>query len=103
MTVIINDTNIFIDLCNVSLIDHFFQLPFEFHTVDFVINEINKNEQMDKVEPYITNKKLFVKQFAPPAKKAKKSTKKVENKVDVKTVEKKSKKNSIFFPIYAVR
>ncbi|MBO5728568.1 MAG: hypothetical protein J6R43_01875 [Paludibacteraceae bacterium] len=63
MTVIINDTNIFIDLCNVSLIDHFFQLPFEFHTVDFVINEINKNEQMDKVEPYITNKKLFVKQF----------------------------------------
>ena len=63
MTVIINDTNIFIDLCNVSLIDHFFQLPFEFHTVDFVINEINKNEQMDKVEPYITNNKLFVKQF----------------------------------------
>ena len=35
---------------------------------------------------------LFVKQFAPPAKKAKKSTKKVENKVDVKTVEKKAKK-----------
>mgnify|MGYP003435484803 CR=1 FL=1 len=35
---------------------------------------------------------LFVKQFAPPAKKAKKSTKKVENKVDVKATEKKSKK-----------
>ena len=63
MTVIINDTNIFIDLCNVNLINHFFQLPFEFHTVDFVINEINKNEQLNKVEPYIVNKKLFVKQF----------------------------------------
>ena len=63
MTVIINDTNIFIDLCNVNLINHFFQLPFEFHTVDFIINEINKNEQLNKVEPYIVNKKLFVKQF----------------------------------------
>ena len=38
-------------------------MPFEFHTVDFVINEINKNEQLNKVEPYIVNKKLFVKQF----------------------------------------
>ena len=37
---------------------------------------------------------LFVKQFAPPAKKAKKSTKKVESKVDVKTVEKKAKKTA---------
>ena len=37
---------------------------------------------------------LFVKQFAPPAKKAKKSTKKVESKVDVKATEKKSKKTA---------
>ncbi len=40
MEIVINDTNIFLDLYDIGLLDDFFQLPIRVHTVDFVINEI---------------------------------------------------------------
>lgn len=63
MIVVVNDTNIFIDLYKTSLLDAFFQLPYEFHTVDFVIHEIENNEQKQAVNQHIEGKKLFVKTF----------------------------------------
>ena len=40
MDIVINDTNIFLDLYDVDLLDTFFQLPVQVHTVDFVVDEI---------------------------------------------------------------
>lgn len=63
MIVVVNDTNIFIDLYKTSLLDAFFQLPYEFHTVDFVIYEIEDIEQKKAVKKHIEGNKLFVKTF----------------------------------------
>ena len=40
MDIVINDTNIFLDLYDVDLLHTFFQLPVQVHTVDFVVDEI---------------------------------------------------------------
>lgn len=40
MKVIVNDTNIFIDLLSIGLLEAFCRLPYEIHTVDFVVAEI---------------------------------------------------------------
>lgn len=45
MQIVVNDTNIFFDLMQVDLINLFFQLPFEVHTTDFVVGEIEEPEQ----------------------------------------------------------
>ena len=45
MQIVVNDTNIFIDLIHIELIDIFCQLPYEFHTTDFVLNEIEEPDQ----------------------------------------------------------
>lgn len=63
MIVVVNDTNIFIDLYKISLLDAFFQLPYEFHTVDFVIHEIKDIGQKQAVNKHIEGNKLFVKTF----------------------------------------
>lgn len=34
MQIVVNDTNIFIDLIHIELIDKFCQLPYEFHTTE---------------------------------------------------------------------
>ncbi len=41
-TVVVSDTNIFIDLISVDLLDEFFRLPFEIHTTDFIIHELKE-------------------------------------------------------------
>lgn len=60
MDIIVNDTNIFIDLYTSGLLDEFHNLPIEIHTVDFVINELTNNEQRQAVENYINNNQLKV-------------------------------------------
>ena len=40
MDVVVNDTNIFIDLLSVELLEEAFKLPIDFHTVDYVVSEI---------------------------------------------------------------
>lgn len=55
MDIVVNDTNIFIDLYSVGLIDAFFNLPFEVHTVDFVVNEIEDEQQSLLVNQLIDN------------------------------------------------
>lgn len=60
MQIVVNDTNIFLDLINADLLDHFFQLPFEVHTTDFVISEIEEPDQTMIVQRLIDNCKLTV-------------------------------------------
>ena len=63
MEVVVNDTNIFIDLYTIGMLDEFFNLPINVHTVDFVINEITNHKQLDAINNYIENNKLMVHSF----------------------------------------
>lgn len=63
MEVVVNDTNIFIDLYSVGLLGKLFELPIIVHTVDFVINELTDNEQHSAISRYIENGKLKVQSF----------------------------------------
>lgn len=53
MEVVINDTNIFIDLYNIGLLDKFKFLSLDLRTIDFVVREIKDEEQRKKVEKLI--------------------------------------------------
>lgn len=43
--IVVNDTNIFIDLFNVDLLDEFFSIPWEVHTTRFVMLELLREGQ----------------------------------------------------------
>jgi rRNA-processing protein FCF1 len=60
MQIVVNDTNIFIDLIHAELIDSFFQLPFEVHTTDFVIGEIEEPEQEVIINHLVETGRLMV-------------------------------------------
>lgn len=45
MKILVNDTNIFIDLHSVGLLEEMCRLPYEIHTVDFVVAEISDADQ----------------------------------------------------------
>ncbi|MBP8777276.1 MAG: PIN domain-containing protein [Bacteroidaceae bacterium] len=60
-TIVVNDTNIFIDLWNIDLLNEFFKLPFKIHTTDFVIDELMVEEQRKQVLEFETLNKLNVK------------------------------------------
>ena len=47
-TIVVNDTNIFIDLISVDLLDEFFSLPIDIHTTDFVVHELTEPLQQKK-------------------------------------------------------
>lgn len=63
MNIVINDTNIFLDLFEVGLLDAFFSLPYQFHTVDFVIAEVTRADEQKAIRKFIENGKLFVKEY----------------------------------------
>lgn len=52
MEIIVNDTNIFIDLYSCNLLDDFFMLPYNIHTTDFVMNELKEDEQRKVVTKF---------------------------------------------------
>lgn len=60
MQIVVNDTNLFIDLIHAELIDLFFQLPFEVHTTDFVVGEIEDTEQEAIILELIEAERLSV-------------------------------------------
>lgn len=60
MQIVVNDTNLFIDLIHAELIDLFFQLPFEVHTTDFVVDEIEDPEQEVIILNLIETERLYV-------------------------------------------
>ena len=61
--IVVNDTNVFIDLYEVGLLDEFFSLPWEVHTTDFVMLELLKEGQHDTVARYKAEKRLIVPVF----------------------------------------
>ena len=58
--VVVSDTNIFIDLFKLGLLNAFFNLPWEIHTTDFVINELEDPDQKASAETYINQNRLIV-------------------------------------------
>lgn len=60
MQIVVNDTNLFIDLIHAELIEQFFQLPFEVHTTDFVVGEIEEPEQEEIINGLIVSGRLVV-------------------------------------------
>ncbi len=65
MEIIVNDTNIFIDLYDCDLLGAFFKLPYNIHTVDFVVAELINAKQREAIDAFIASKDLTVKTFAP--------------------------------------
>ena len=61
--IVVNDTNVFIDLLDVGLLDKFFLLPWEIHTTDFVMWELLREGQKETVEAYKHDGKLHVAEF----------------------------------------
>jgi hypothetical protein len=45
MDIVVSDTNIFIDLLSVDLIEDFFRLPLNIHTVDYVLHELKEEQR----------------------------------------------------------
>ena len=62
MIITVSDANILIDLAELDLLEHFTQLHFEFHTNDFIINEIKDPKQKHKVNLLIKKGNLIVAQ-----------------------------------------
>ncbi len=65
MEIIVNDTNIFIDLYDCNLLEAFFKLPYRIHTVDFVVAELTNVKQREAVEAFIVSNDLTLKKFTP--------------------------------------
>ena len=61
--IVVNDTNVFIDLFNVGLLEGFFSLPWEIHTTEFVMLELTKEGQHDSVSQYKENGLLHISVF----------------------------------------
>ena len=61
--IVVNDTNIFIDLHDVGLLDEFFRLPWEVHTTDFVILELQHEKQKSAVTRFKDEGLLHVVEF----------------------------------------
>lgn len=64
MKIIVNDTNIFIDLHSVGLLNDMCGLPYEIHTVDFVASEIVNEQQHDAFRRLVSDGKIQVNSFS---------------------------------------
>lgn len=63
MDIVVSDTNIFIDLIAVALLEPTFELPIRIHTVDYVLYEIKEESQKEMLNKFIASGKLVVKEF----------------------------------------
>lgn len=63
MEIIVNDTNIFIDLHSIGLLRKLCDLPYDVRTVDFVINEIKHSAQLESLSTLISEGKIKVETF----------------------------------------
>ena len=50
----VNDANLFIDLCEIDLVEIFFELPLEFHTTQLILNELEE-DQLQRLVPFIVH------------------------------------------------
>ena len=61
--IVVNDTNIFIDLYSVELLEELFSLPWEIHTTNFVMLELLREGQLAAVEQYKDTGRLHIPVF----------------------------------------
>lgn len=64
MKLIITDTNIFFDIIGIGALPEFFSLDYEICTTVFVINEIIRSDQREKIEVFIRAKEINVIDFS---------------------------------------
>lgn len=64
MRIIVNDANILIDLVELGLLPHFFDLSLEFLTTSLILDELFE-EQQEVLQPFIDQNKLKVEEFSP--------------------------------------
>ena len=62
MEIVISDTNIFIDLWNIGLLEQFCELPLSIHTTDFIIGELKTQGVKDAIAQ-LHQKEKFRPQF----------------------------------------
>lgn len=63
MKILVNDTNIFIDLHSVGLLEEMCRLPYEIHTVDFVVAEIADANQRRIFDELVAQGGIFIDGF----------------------------------------
>ena len=63
MEIIVNDTNIFIDLHSIGLLGELCELQYDVRTVDFVINEITDPEQSKELSALAMKGKIRIESF----------------------------------------
>ena len=63
MEIIVNDTNIFIDLQSIGLLRALCDLPYDVGTVDFVVNEIKDLTQAESLATLVREGKIKVESF----------------------------------------
>lgn len=63
MKILVNDTNIFIDLHSVGLLEEMCRLPYEIHTVDFVVAEIADAGQRRIFDELVAQGGIFIDGF----------------------------------------
>lgn len=63
MKILVNDTNIFIDLHSVGLLEEMCRLPYEIHTVDFVVAEIVDADQRRIFDELVAQGGIFIDGF----------------------------------------
>lgn len=63
MKILVNDTNIFIDLHSVGLLEEMCRLPYEIHTVDFVVAEIADADQRRIFDELVARGEISVDRF----------------------------------------
>lgn len=63
MEIIVNDTNIFIDLHSIGLLGALCDLPYDVRTVDFVVNEIKDQAQAESLATLVGEGKIKIESF----------------------------------------
>lgn len=63
MEIVVSDTNIFIDLWNIGLLERFCELPVSIHTTDFIIGELKTQGVKETVAKLQQEGKITAKTF----------------------------------------
>lgn len=63
MIVVVNDANILIDLINIQLVEAFFNITWEFHSTNLIIENELYDEQKEQLQPNINNGKLIIQEL----------------------------------------
>ncbi|MFT7072637.1 MAG: putative nucleic acid-binding protein [Patiriisocius sp.] len=63
MIVVVNDANILIDLIKLQLVEAFFNITWEFHSTNLIIENELYDEQKEQLQPYINSGKLIIQEL----------------------------------------